>query len=103
MKFKPTLCPLVSSADNLYKQFGPRSGQTLRRALSGSKLLVTLIVFLKGFFEKADFEKKSADNKHIQNYPVGTVSMGTYRQKEFFRDGEQTKGSETNLSSGQFG
>ena len=29
--------------------------------------------------------------------------MRTYRQKEFFRDGEQTKGSETNLSSCQFG
>ena len=27
-----TLCLLVSSADNLYKQFGPRSGPTKRRA-----------------------------------------------------------------------
>ena len=27
-----TLCPLVSSADDLGKQFGPRSGPTNRRA-----------------------------------------------------------------------
>ena len=38
-----TLYLLVSSADNLCKQFGPRSG---------SKLFDTLIVFLKEFFLK---------------------------------------------------
>ena len=53
----------MSSADNLGKQFGPRSGPTKCQALSGSKLFDTLMVFLKEFFKKVDFEKKSADNK----------------------------------------
>ena len=39
---------LLLSADNLYKQFGPRSG---------FKPFDILIVFLKEFFEKGDFEK----------------------------------------------
>ena len=39
----------MSSADNLYKQFGTRSE---------SKLFDTLMVFLKEFFRKYDFEKK---------------------------------------------
>ena len=59
-----TLYPLVSSADNLCKQFGPRSGPTEHWARSGSKLFDTLMVFLKEFFEKIDFGKKiSADDK----------------------------------------
>ena len=48
---------LMSSADNLSKQFRPRSGLTKCRARSGSKLFDTLMVFLKEFFEKIDFEK----------------------------------------------
>ena len=36
------------NADNLCKQFGPRSG---------SKLFDTLVVFLKEFSKKVDFEK----------------------------------------------
>ena len=59
-----TLCLLVSSADNLCKQFGTRSGLTKCRAWSGSKLFDSLVlVFLEEFFEKVDFEKKSADVK----------------------------------------
>ena len=50
---------LLSSADNLCKQFGPRSGPTKHGAWSRSKLLDTLIVFLKEYFEKVNFEKKS--------------------------------------------
>ena len=46
---------LVSSADNLCKQFGP------------SKLFNTLMVFLKEIFENLDFEK-SADDKNIAQY-----------------------------------
>ena len=49
---------LVSSVDNLCKQFGPRSGPW-----SGSKMFDTHIVFLKEFFEKDDFEK----NQHSTN------------------------------------
>ena len=39
----------LSSADNLCKQFGPRSGLT--------ELFDSLIVSLKEFFEKVNFEK----------------------------------------------
>ena len=49
-----SLCLPVSSADNVCKQFGPRSG---------SKLFDILIVFLKDFFQKVNFEKKTADDK----------------------------------------
>ena len=42
-----TLCLLVLSADNFWKQFGPRSGPTFCRAWSGTKLFDTLNVFLK--------------------------------------------------------
>ena len=45
------------SADNLCKQFGPRSGLTFCWSWSGSKLFDTLIVFKKYFFENVNFEK----------------------------------------------
>ena len=70
-----THCLPETSADDLCKQFGPRSGPTKRRARSVSKLFDNLIVFLKEFFEKVDFEKKSADDKILQNYPVGKGVM----------------------------
>ena len=50
---------LVPSADNLCKQFGPRSGPTECWSFAGTKLFDTLIVFLKEFFEKVDVEKIS--------------------------------------------
>ena len=53
----------MSSADNLCKQFGPRSGATKCRAWSGSKLFDTLMVFLKEFFEKVAFEKSQQTTK----------------------------------------
>ena len=43
---------ISSSADDIQKQFGSRSGPTQRRAWSGSKLFDTLILFPKEFFEK---------------------------------------------------
>ena len=49
---------LVPSADDLCKQFWPRSGATKCRAWSGSKLFGTLMVYLKEFFEELDFETK---------------------------------------------
>ena len=64
-----TLCLLVSSADSLCKQFGPRSGPTKCPAWSGSKLNGTLMVILKEFFEKVDSEKISRRQKSMQNYP----------------------------------
>ena len=66
-----TLYPLVSSADNFYKLFGPKSGPTKHQAWSGSKLFDTLMVFLKEFFEKVDFEKNSADDKKHEKFPRG--------------------------------
>ena len=47
---------LVSSAGNLCKKFGPRSGPTERRARSGSNQFDAQMVFLKEFFkEKLSF------------------------------------------------
>ena len=53
----------LSSADIHRRQFGPRSGPTECRSWSGSRLLDTLMVFLKEFFKKVNFEKKSADDR----------------------------------------
>ena len=61
----------MSSADNLFKQFGPRAGPTKRRAWSRSKLFDNLMVFLKEFFEKIDFEKNQMTKNHEKNYPGG--------------------------------
>ena len=52
LKYVLKLCVIVSSAYNLCKQFGPRSDQTKCLALSGSKPIDTLIIFLKDFFLK---------------------------------------------------
>ena len=60
----------MPSADNLCKQFGPRSGPTKCRACSGLKLFYTRMVFLKEFFEKVDFEKISREQINMKNYPV---------------------------------
>ena len=57
------------SADNLCKQFGPRSGQTKRQASSGSKLFDTLMVFLEDCFEKL-IKKIHRQQKSMQNYPA---------------------------------
>ena len=58
----------VSAADNLCKQFGPRSGLTNCQAGSRSKLFDTLMVFLKEFFKKVDFfkKKKKTTKKHAK-------------------------------------
>ena len=56
---------LVSSADNLCRQFGSRSGPTIRLAWSGPKLFDTMMVFSKEFFEIADFEKKRQGTKKV--------------------------------------
>ena len=54
---------LVSNADNLCKQFGPRPGPTKCRAWSGFKLLDTLMIFLKEFFENINFEKNQQNDE----------------------------------------
>ena len=58
---------VLSAVNNIYKQFGPRSGLIKCQAWSGSKL--TLIVFLIFFLKKVDFEKISRQQKSMQNYP----------------------------------
>ena len=63
-----TLCLPVSSADNLGKQFGPRSG---------SKLFDILMVFLTDFFQKVNFEKNKktiTTKKRHKNYPKYAMS-----------------------------
>ena len=58
-----TLCLPVSSADNLGKKFGPRSGPTILRTCSGSKLFDILMVFLKEFFKRLILKKSADDNE----------------------------------------
>ena len=53
----------MSSAVNHDKQFGPEPGPTKGQAWIGSKLIDTLMVFLKEFFSKKLILVKSADNK----------------------------------------
>ena len=60
----------MSSADNLCKQFGPRSGSTKRQAWSESKLLDTLPIFTKEFFRKTTtnwFCKKNISRRQNQD------------------------------------
>ena len=64
--FLLSLCLLMSSADNLCKQFGPRPGPTKCRACSGSKLFDTLMVFLKDFFKKLILKNVSRRQKSIR-------------------------------------
>ena len=66
----------MPSADNLCKQFRPRSGQTECRAWSGSKLFDTLMVFQKEFFKKVDFEKNQQTTiKHAKLPRMQSVNL----------------------------
>ena len=58
----PLTLYLVSSAGNIHKQFGSRSGPTFCRAWSGSKLFETDGI-PKRVFQKSWFWKKLADDK----------------------------------------
>ena len=61
----------MSSADNLCKQFGPRSEPTEHPSCSGSKHFDTLMIFQKELFEKVDFEIKQQTTKNMcKNYQV---------------------------------
>ena len=56
---------LLTSADSLCKQFGPRSGPTRRRSISRPELFDSMIVFLNNL-KSLILKKKSADdNKNI--------------------------------------
>ena len=60
----------LSIADNLCKQFGPRSGPTKCWSWSGSNLFDTLIGFPKDFFFKVYFEKSQQTSKIMKYYPA---------------------------------
>ena len=65
-----TSCLLVSSADNLCKQFGPRLN--IGPDLDLNMFHTLMEIFLKEFFEKVDFEKKNSRRpKSMKNKPVG--------------------------------
>ena len=66
-----TLYLPLSSANNLCKQIGPRSGPTKCRAWSGSNLFDTQMVFLKEFLEKVNFEKNQQTTKKHEQFPRG--------------------------------
>ena len=61
-------CLLVSSADNLCRQSGPRSFPKEHRTWSASKLFDTLGVFLKDFFKNVDFEKSQQMTKKHEKF-----------------------------------
>ena len=64
-----TLYLLVLSADNLCKQFGPRSDPTSCRSGYDSKLFDIMKVLLKEFFAKVDFEKNQQTTKKHAKLP----------------------------------
>ena len=87
---------LVSSADNLCKQFWLRIRPDKHQAWSGSKLSKTLIVFLKEFFEMINFEKKyqQMTKKHAKYL----WSKELRKQKTDRRRDEKLRGTTYNLS-----
>ena len=72
VKNKSYISTIVASDDNLRKQFRHRSGPTKLRARPGSKLFVTLMVFLKEFLKKLILRKKihQQTNKSMPDYLV---------------------------------
>ena len=74
-----TLCLLVSFADNLCKQFGPKSGPTFGLSLIWIQTVRHSDgIFLKEFYKKVDIEKNQQITKSMQNYPVGKTSLQCY-------------------------
>ena len=70
---------LPLSADNLFKWFGPRSGQTACQCWSGSKVLDTLL--LKDFFKKLSLKKEIRWQQKHEKLPSmqrgNTIVCGT--------------------------
>ena len=75
-----TLFLPVLSAFSLCKQFGHTSGPTERPGLEPSCL--TLIIFLKEFFNKHNFEKNQQTPQNHTNLP--SIQRGNYALKKFF-------------------
>ena len=66
--------PPVLSADNLCKQFVPRSGLTICQACSESKQFATLMLFQKEFFEKFNLKKKISRRHVLKKIPACKVN-----------------------------
>ena len=64
-----TLCLLVSSTHKLCQQIQLRSGPTKCRALSGSDLSHTQMVFQKEFLKKLILKKISRRQKKMKKFP----------------------------------
>ena len=79
-----TLYLPVSSADNLCKQFGPRSVPTKCQALSESNLFNTLMVFLKEFFKKVVFEKNQQMTLRVNDDSSRTITSSFSRSSSLF-------------------
>ena len=64
---------VLFSADNLCKQFGPRSDPTNCCPQSGSNLFDTQMVFLEAFLEKSDFKEnqQTINRKKHEKFPRG--------------------------------
>ena len=76
-----TPCLPMSSADNLCKQLGPRSGPTICRAWSGSKLIDTQRIFWKSLFLKKFILKnisRRQKKKHAKLPSMQWVEINTY-------------------------
>ena len=58
---------MANTAYDLCEQYGPRSGPTECRSLSGANPLDTLIVVLKEYFEKVNLEKCQQTVKCLSN------------------------------------
>ena len=74
------LCLLVSSADNLCKQFGSRSGPTKRRSWSGSKQFDTVgnfeksLIIGKNTTTKISIRQKACNRQRVNGFDsVGPV------------------------------
>ena len=72
----------LSSAENLCKQFGPKSGLIECLSWSGSKPFDTLIVFLKEYFEKVILKKVGRRQQSMKNYQACEKSKWVSTIKE---------------------
>ena len=70
-----------SSADNLCKQFGPRSGWTKRQAWSGSKLFDILMVLVKDFLKKINLKNNPRMMKKHAKLPNTGNKKKTKKKK----------------------
>ena len=90
-----SLCnEFITSAANLWKQFGPRPNSTKHWTRSGLKLLkefLTVPSVMKTLFEKVDFGKKKADYKKTSNFPSRQIVNPLLHRAAFWRFSQQSR------------